>query len=408
MGILYQNQNRLFASISDIVLSLDLEYRKESELIVNRKILFPAIVWGLLSLGMMACALPFGNGAEQETTEDQETSSSTDDADDDSDTSEAPAPSNSEPVVIPATPTPIPADLIAEADAEELLLINLYERVNPSVVSISISQEFEEDGLFDVGNGSGFIYSEDGHIVTNNHVVAEADAVRVTFYDGTVLNAEVVGTDVFSDLAVIQVVDSDYPFSPVTLGNSDEVLVGQRAIAIGNPFALSNTMTVGIVSAVGRTLPADQSFSNPLIIQTDAPINPGNSGGPLLNSQGEVIGVNTAIRSETGANTGIGFAVPVNTVSRIVPQLIETGEVKYPYLGIQALGGGITLYDLSLEFDIPVQEGVLITNVLPDTAAEEAGLQGGNESVNFRALQSAWVEILLLPLMVCRSGISMS
>jgi 2-alkenal reductase len=257
------------------------------------------------------------------------------------------------------------------------------------VVGVSISANAEEDLLIDVGSGSGFVIDEAGHIVTNNHVVAGSDAVRVTFYDGTVLAAEVLGADSFSDLAVIQVVNppEGYVFFPVPLGDSDEVLVGQRAIAIGNPYGLSNTMTVGIVSAVGRTLPADNNFSNPLIIQTDAPINPGNSGGPLLNSQGEVIGVNSAIRTDTGSNSGIGFAVPVNTVKLIIPQLIETGTVAYPYLGIQALGSDITLRALALEYAIPVQDGVLITAVLPDTAAERAGLRGGSQTVNFRGAQ---------------------
>ncbi|MGF1507622.1 MAG: trypsin-like serine protease [Chloroflexi bacterium] len=288
-------------------------------------------------------------------------------------------------VFVDETPTPLPPEFIAEADAEELLLINIYERVSPSVVSIVVSAEAGGADLLDIGNGSGFVYDEEGYIVTNNHVVEGAQAIRVTFDDGMVLNADIIGTDPFADLAVIKVDPPEgYTLVPVSLGDSNEVLVGQRAIAIGNPFALSNSMTVGIVSAVGRTLPSVQRFSNPLIIQTDAPINPGNSGGPLLNSQGEVIGVNTAIRSETGTNSGIGFAVPVNAVKRIAPQLIERGEVQYPFMGISGLGGEITLADLALEFDLPVSQGVLITDVQPGGPADRAGLRGGSQTEAFR------------------------
>lgn len=287
-----------------------------------------------------------------------------------------------------AMPTLLPEEIIAEADAEERLLINLYARVNPGVVNVDVSIESNEIGLTDFGSGSGFVYDTEGHIVTNNHVVTDADEVRVTFSDGVVMIAQVLGTDVYSDLAVLKVdAPADYPLYPLEMGDSNGVLVGQRVVAIGNPFGLQGTMTVGIVSAVGRRLDAQNNFSNPMIIQTDAAINPGNSGGPLLDSYGRVIGVNTAIRSTTGENSGIGFAVPVNTIKRIVPQIIETGTAQYPYLGISS-NPVVTLADLALEFDLPVKQGVLISEVIPGAAADRAGLRGGDPAseVSFRGV----------------------
>lgn len=291
-------------------------------------------------------------------------------------------------------PTPLPEELIAEADAEEQLLINVYQRVSPAVVNVNVSVDHETIGLTDFGSGSGFLIDTEGYVVTNRHVIQDADEVRVTLSDGLVLVAEVVGTDIYSDLAVLRITPpEDRPLVPVELGDSDNLLVGQRVIAIGNPFGLSGTMTVGIVSAVGRRLDSGQrsgggSFSNPLIIQTDAAINPGNSGGPLLDSHGRVIGVNTAIRSTTGVNTGIGFAVPVNTVKRIVPQIIETGTVQYPYLGITS-NPVVTLSDLSVEYDLPALQGVLVAEVIPGGSAARAGLRGGERIVNFRGVEVA-------------------
>ena len=290
-----------------------------------------------------------------------------------------------------AVPTAVSEDLIAEADAEELLLVNIYQRVSPAVVNIEISIDHGEGlGLVDVASGSGFVIDPTGYIVTNNHVIQDAAEVRVTLADGTVLLANVVGADPYSDIAVLHVTPpAGYELVAVELGNSDNLLVGQRVIAIGNPFGLSGTMTVGIVSAVGRTLPATggtvdtRSFSNPLIIQTDAAINPGNSGGPLLDSHGRVVGVNTAIRTTTGTGQGVGFAVPVNTVSRVAPQLIATGTVDYPYMGISS-NSQVSLSELATEYDLPTQEGVLIAKVFDGTAAAEAGLQGGDQAVQFR------------------------
>jgi 2-alkenal reductase len=226
---------------------------------------------------------------------------------------------------------------------------------------------------------------QEGYVVTNNHVVEGADALQVVLADGTVTkDVEAVGHDPYSDLAVIRVDVGPDSLVPLELGDSDTLQVGQKVIAIGNPFGLQGTMTMGVVSAVGRTLTSQAleggNFSNPEIIQTDAAINPGNSGGPLLDSRGRVVGVNTAIRSGTGVNAGVGFAVPVNTVKRIVPHLIDEGVYQYPYLGITS-DPRFTVAELAEPLDLPVDRGVLVTEVQPGTAAAEAGLQGGDREV---------------------------
>jgi S1-C subfamily serine protease len=247
-------------------------------------------------------------------------------------------------------------------------------------------------GLTEFGSGSGFVIEQEGRIVTNNHVIDGADEIDVTFWDGTVATAKVIGADPYSDLALIQVTLDPGKLSPLTLGDSDQVKVGQRVIAIGNPFGLVGTMTVGIVSGKGRTLPADSptgvnTFSNPDIIQTDAAINPGNSGGPLLNSLGEVIGVNSAIRTDgtNRANSGVGFAVPVNTVKRVVQQLQDKGRVSYPYLGV-SVDSHFTTGELAAALKLPVTKGVLIAAVIDGGPAERAGLRGGDQQVTVRGI----------------------
>jgi S1-C subfamily serine protease len=283
-------------------------------------------------------------------------------------------------------PTPVPESLIIDADAEEQLLINIYERVNPAVVNIDVAVQALDD-LSGIGSGSGFVIDKQGHIVTNNHVVEDADQLHVTFSDGIVAEARLVARDEDSDLAVIKVdVDPDR-LVPLELGNSSSLRVGQRVIAIGNPWDLGGTMTVGIVSALGRTLPAritaDLGFySIPDLIQTDAAINPGNSGGPLVDSRGRVVGVNTAIRSEDRSNSGVGFAVPVDIVKRVVPALIDAGRYRYPYLGITA-NGNVTVAELSTELDLPAQRGVLISEVSSGQPAARAGLRGGTDEYSF-------------------------
>jgi S1-C subfamily serine protease len=289
-----------------------------------------------------------------------------------------------EPLVLVVTPTPLPEETIAAVDVEDSLLVNLYQRVNPAVVYIEV---LVNDGgtLAPLGSGSGFVIDTEGRIVTNNHVVEQADALRVVFSDGNVADAQILGLDPYSDVAVVQVDIPPERLVPLELSDSSTLQVGQRVVAIGNPFGLEGTMTVGIVSALGRTLPAQVlqgtgRFSNPEIIQTDAAINPGNSGGPLLDIRGRVIGVNTAIRSMTGTNSGIGFAVPVNTVKRIVPALIEEGAYRYPYLGI-TYDTRFTMAELAGPLGLPVTHGALIDKVTSGTAASQAGLRGGNHEV---------------------------
>jgi 2-alkenal reductase len=253
-------------------------------------------------------------------------------------------------------------------------LTSLYEEVNPGVVSIAVN--VERGGQTGQGAGSGFLIDEQGHIVTNNHVIAGARSVTVTFFDGSQVGAEISGADPDSDLAVIIVDQVPDNVRPLPLGDSDAVMVGEWVVAIGNPFMLNNSMSVGIVSAVGRTIPTEVTpFSIPQVIQTDAAINPGNSGGPLLNLRGEVIGVNESIATANGvrANAGVGFAVPVNIVRRVVPVLIERGEFTWPWLGVEGTTVGLLISQAN---NLDVQHGAYIENVVNGSPAEEAGLRG--------------------------------
>ena len=254
-------------------------------------------------------------------------------------------------------------------------LERIYQLVNPAVVSIQVGQ----------GAGSGFVWDTQGHIVTNNHVVNGSENIRVTFSDGTVRTAELVGADADSDLAVIKVELPAARLHPIVLASSTEVRVGQLAIAIGNPFALENTMTVGIVSAVGRVLPVDSSgsgqgsYSIPDIIQTDAPINPGNSGGVLVDDQGQLIGVTAAIASPVRASAGVGFAIPSDIVKRVVPALIETGRYEHTWLGIS--GASLTP-DLAQAMNLDVdQRGALIMDIVPEGPADQADLRGSGQEL---------------------------
>jgi 2-alkenal reductase len=266
------------------------------------------------------------------------------------------------------TPVARVDDPLAAAFAEEQLLIELYERVSPSVVHIGIAA----GRLGGSGTGSGFVWDTEGHIVTNNHVVANADRIFARFADDITADAELVGTDPDSDLAVIRVDLPSRQLHAVTLGDSATLRVGQRAIAIGNPFGLEQTMTAGIVSALGRVVRQESGFSLSELVQTDAPINPGNSGGPLLDSHGRVIGVTSLIRSNSGTSAGVGFAVPVNTVKRVVPSLIATGRYADPWLGIEATS--ITPL-VARELDLTVERGVMIQGIVEDGPADKAGLR---------------------------------
>jgi 2-alkenal reductase len=277
-------------------------------------------------------------------------------------------------VAVVATPAPAAATSAQGTLllAQEQLLADLYERVKSSVVNITVSMGSGE------ATGSGFVYDEQGHIVTNNHVVENATKIWVTFSDGNMVQAKVVGTDPGSDLAVIQVDVSATKLTSVTLGDSESLRVGQLAVAIGNPFGLEGTMTVGIISALGRVMPAgSSSFAIVDLIQTDAPINPGNSGGPLLDSAGRVVGVNTLIFTQSGTSSGVGLAVPVAAVKRVVPVLISQGHYAHAWLGIS--GRAITPA-LADEFNLPVQQGVLVDSVTAGGPAERAGIRGGTRS----------------------------
>ncbi len=267
-----------------------------------------------------------------------------------------------------ATSVPLATDLLPQ----EELLANLYKAVNRSVVNINMTMSVGE------GAGSGFVYDLQGHIITNNHVVEGVDKIYVTFADGKMVPATVIGTDADSDLAVIKVDVDAEELHPVTLGESASLVVGQMAIAIGNPFGLEGTMTSGIVSALGRVISTDSSrYSMVDLIQTDAPINPGNSGGPLLDSAGRVIGVNTMIYTESGTSSGVGMAVPVDTVKRVVPQLLEKGSYAHPWLGVS--GMSITPV-LAEALDLPVEQGVLVESVVNGGPADLAGLRGGTQT----------------------------
>ncbi|MGD8464485.1 MAG: trypsin-like peptidase domain-containing protein [Anaerolineae bacterium] len=277
------------------------------------------------------------------------------------------------PVVIYVTPTPLPVAQPEAVDVEEQLVIDAYARVSPAVVCVTAPQRFGEC------IGSGFIIDEEGHIVTNNHVAAATDELLVTLADERTVPAVLVGSDRGTDLAVL---DIDVPVEELTvaeLGDSASLRIGQRTIAIGNPFGLERTVTTGIISSMGRTLDRDDSdFQIAEVIQTDAAINPGNSGGPLLDSLGRVIGVNSAIFSTTGSNSGVGFAIPVDIVKRVVPELIAEGRYRHPWLGIT----GRTISPEMVEAaGLTSDVGVLIFGVEPDSPADKAGLVGGDRQI---------------------------
>lgn len=281
----------------------------------------------------------------------------------------------------PAPAAPAPGTMNLPYDQLERLLENLYvelyERASPSVVHItSRTQVFDffRGPIPDEGTGSGFIYDAQGHIVTNHHVIANADEIEVILADGSRHRAQVVGTDAYNDLAVIRVpgLDTDR-FRPLPIGSTRHLKVGMPVIAIGNPFGLDRTLTTGVISALGRTIERRDQAALGEMIQTDAAINPGNSGGPLLNLRGEVIGVNTSIASPIGASVGIGFAVPADTVKRVVPELIAKGRYDHPWLGITAYEINP---DLANALQLPVQRGLLIAQLYPGEAADRAGVRG--------------------------------
>ncbi len=315
-------------------------------------------------------------------------------------------------VAPPEQNTPVPSQsTIPSSVSGDLLAVyqgtleKIYTAVSPSVVNIrvvqkvslansgttqipgfpffSLPQEQQPQQQFQSTLGSGFVWDQEGHIVTNNHVVAGADKIEVTFSDGTIVSGTLVGADPDSDLAVLKVDAPVAKLQPVQLGDSNSIKVGELAIAIGNPFGLEGSMTTGIISAVGRSLPADetaaQSYTIPDVIQTDAPINPGNSGGILLDAQGQVLGVTSAIESPVRANAGVGFAIPSAIVKNVIPALIKDGKYIHSWLGIS----GTTLTpDLAKAMNLNAdQRGALVRDVLPNSPAEKVGLHGSNQEI---------------------------
>lgn len=258
--------------------------------------------------------------------------------------------------------------------SRNLGLTLIYNNTRNSVVLILVS------GPAGDAQGSGFVYDMEGRIITNNHVVEDADEILVTFLDGTIVEATLVGTDPYSDLAVIEVDVPASLLSPVEFSPSSELLVGEQVIALGNPFGLENTMTAGIVSATGRQMDAPGRYAIIDVIQTDAAINPGNSGGPLLNSEGKVVGMNTAILSETRQFSGIGFAIPSNTILRETPLIIEEGRFDHAYLGISGTDLLPEIKEL-MGFDDAIK-GALVTDLIEGGPADTAGLRGGSRDVN--------------------------
>jgi S1-C subfamily serine protease len=311
----------------------------------------------------------------------------------------------------PVANAPVSTNLqtAAGVDALQSAYEAIYQNVNPSVVTITISSQVSTTGglngfgrrgngqnsqgqVVPTAEGSGFIWDTAGHIVTNNHVVSGASKITVTFSDGSSYDAKLVGTDPNSDLAVIQVTNAPASLlKPITPGDSSQVKVGEMVVAIGNPYGLSNTMTTGIVSAIGRSIPAGAdsnqnglsntpSFSIPDVIQTDAAINPGNSGGVLLDMSGALIGVPSQIESASGSNSGVGFAIPSAIVSKVVPQLISGRKAAHSYLGIS---GATLTSDITSMLNLKSgQQGVLVATVVAGGPAEKAGLQAASVDAN--------------------------
>ncbi len=293
------------------------------------------------------------------------------------------------PTVAPPTPTQSPPQVRAmteePANALEAQVEAVYDQAGSAVVnvtSVTYAYDFFFNPVPQEGSGSGFLYDEEGHIVTNYHVIEDAEELSASLANGESYPAEVVGIDPTNDLAVIRIDANELP-APISLGGSDSLRVGQFVVAIGNPFGLERTLTVGVISSLGRVIkgPDDRFIGE--VIQTDAAINPGNSGGPLLDLRGRVIGVNSQIVSPSQANAGVGFAVPSNTVRRVVPELINRGRYPHPWLGIEPIS---LTADRARAFrqagmEGVTERGVLVLQVVPGGPADEAGIEGGNRLV---------------------------
>ena len=260
--------------------------------------------------------------------------------------------------------------------SNNLSLIEIFEKSEPGVVRVNVQRSETSDVVN--GVGSGFVFDKKGHIITNAHVVKDAKKVVVTFLDGRSYNAELIGIDEYTDMAVLKVNADLALLRPLLIGDSSNLKVGETITAIGNPFGLSGSMTSGIVSQLGRLLPSGAGYSIPDVIQTDAAINPGNSGGPLLNMRGEMIGINTAIQSATGEFTGVGFAIPSQTVAKIIPTLIEKGEYKHPWIGIS---GRDIDPDMAKVLELKDAVGFLVVTVIENSPASKAGLIGSEKTI---------------------------
>ena len=260
--------------------------------------------------------------------------------------------------------------------SKNLSLIEIFEKSEPGVVRVNVQRNQSADIVN--GVGSGFVFDKKGHIITNAHVVKDAKKVVITFLDGRSYNAEIIGVDEYTDIAIVKVNADLGLLHPLPLGDSSNLQVGEKIAAIGNPFGLSGSMTSGIISQLGRLLPSGNGYSIPDVIQTDAAINPGNSGGPLLNMRGEIVGINTAIQSTTGEFTGVGFAIPSQTVAKIVPTLIEKGEYKHPWIGIS---GRDIDPDLAKVLELKDAVGFMVMTVVEDSPASKAGLRGSDKTI---------------------------
>jgi S1-C subfamily serine protease len=287
------------------------------------------------------------------------------------------------PLPTPTPPPPAPStSLIALQDE----VVGVYQAAGSGVVNIT-SRSYTYDFFFNPvpqeGTGSGFVYDTEGHIVTNYHVIEGAEELFVTLADETVLPAQIVGADPSNDLAVIKVEVASELLRPIPLGQSEGLQVGQFVVAIGNPFGLERTLTVGVISALGRIIESPDDRFIGEIIQTDAAINPGNSGGPLLDLSGKVIGVNTAIFSPSQASAGIGFAVPVNTVHRVVPELLAQGRYPHPWLAVGMLSLTPRWVEILQQagMDVPVEYGILVIETANGGAAGRAGLRAGDQLI---------------------------
>jgi len=270
------------------------------------------------------------------------------------------------------------ANIVAEATplfSKSLSLIEIFEKSEPGVVRVNVQRGAEN---VTGGIGSGFVFDKKGHIITNAHVIKDANKVVVTFLDGRSYNADIIGTDTYTDIAVIKV-NTDLSFlHPLSIGDSSNLKVGEQIAAIGNPFGLSGSMTAGIISQLGRLLPTELNYQIPDVIQTDAAINPGNSGGPLLNMRGEIVGINTAIQSGTGEFAGVGFSIPSQTVAKIVPTLIADGEYKHPWIGI---AGRDIDPDMASALNLKDAIGFLVITVVEDSPAFQGGLIGSDKTI---------------------------